>query len=190
VPSPDQFGRLLGSGEELKASSANWGSPSTVLLEGTSARRDLFLEELAAGPAVIHLATHFLNDGQQGLIAFGLGRGGRSEYLTTTDVASLRVPGAFVAMTGCRTGVGEAHPGAGLLGLTRAWQMAGASAVLATSWRVRDSNGEILASFYKHLRVVPAAQALRLSQIEMLQSGTWRAMPSYWAPYQITGGAR
>jgi CHAT domain-containing protein len=40
------------------------------------------------------------------------------------------------------------------------------------------------------LRHVPAAEALRLSQLEMLHSGTWRAVPSYWAAYQITGGAR
>jgi CHAT domain-containing protein len=62
--------------------------------------------------------------------------------------------------------------------------------VLATSWPVRDSQGEIFASFYNHLRHDSAAEALRLSQLEMLQSGTWRAEPSYWAPYQITGGAR
>jgi CHAT domain-containing protein len=127
---------------------------------------------------------------QQAFIAFGLGPGGQTEYLTTADIASLRVPGAFVSMTGCETGAGDSRPGAGLIGLTRAWQMAGASAVLATSWRVRDSSGELLASFYKHLRYVPAAEALRLSQIEMIHSGTWREMPSYWAPYQITGGAR
>src|SRR3984957_4021743 len=187
-----QYGRLVGSAEELKTSAAGWGSPATMLLQGSTARRDVFLSQLSNGPSVIHLATHVIYPAgkQQGLIAFGLGPEGSSEFLTTTDVASLRVPGAFVAMTGCGTGMGEARPGAGLLGLTRAWQMAGASAVLATSWPVLDSSGEILASFYNHLRRVPAAEALRLSQIEMLQSGTWRAMPSYWAPYQITGAAR
>jgi CHAT domain-containing protein len=184
--------RLVGSAEEIKASAANWASPSTVLLEGTTARRDVFLKELGATPAIIHLATHVMYPAgkQQGFIAFGLGPGGQTEFLTTTDVASLRVPGAFVAMTGCGTAKGEPRPGAGLLGLTRAWQMAGASAVLATSWPVRDSRGEIFASFYKHLRQVPVAEALRLSQLDMLESGTWRANPSYWAPYQITGGAR
>jgi CHAT domain-containing protein len=189
---PGEFSRLVASAEELKTSAANWGSQSTVLLEGTAARRDVFLGQLSDGPSVIHLATHVIypEGKQQGFIAFGLGPLGRSEFLTTTDVASLRVPGAFVAMTGCGTGIGDAHPGTGLLGLTRAWQMAGASAVLATSWRVGDSSGDLLASFYKHLRYVPAAEALRRSQLEMLHSGTWRAMPSYWAPYQITGGAR
>ena len=192
-----QYGRLVGSAEELKTSAANWGSPSTVLLEGSTARRDVFLGQLSNGPSIIHLATHVVYppgkqpaSKQEGLIAFGLGPKGRSEFLSTTDIASLRVPGAFVAMTGCGTGTGDPRPGAGLLGLTRAWQMAGASAVLATSWRVRDSGGELFGSFYKHLRQVPPAEALRLSQIEMLESGTWRALPAYWAPYQITGGAR
>jgi CHAT domain-containing protein len=192
TPGLGQYGRLVGSATELKTSAANWGSLSTVLLEGSTARRDVFLSRLAGSPSVIHLATHVVYPAgkQEGFIAFGLGPAGRSEFLTTTDVASLRVPGAFVAMTGCGTGTGDPRPGAGLIGLTRAWQMAGASAVLATSWRVRDSNGDVFASFYKYLRHLPAAEALRLSQMEMLQSGTWRAMPSYWAPYQITGGAR
>jgi CHAT domain-containing protein len=187
-----QYGRLVGSAEELKKSAANWGSPSTVLLEGATARRDVFLGDLANNPSIIHLATHVIypSGKQQGYIAFGLGPTGRSEFLTTTDVASLRVPGAFVAMTGCGTGIGDPRPGAGLIGFTRAWQMAGASAVLATSWPVKDSTGDIFARFYNHLRDVPAAEALRLSQLEIVESGTWRAMPSYWAPYQITGGAR
>jgi CHAT domain-containing protein/tetratricopeptide (TPR) repeat protein len=186
-----QYARLVGTADELKTSAANWNGGPTVLLEGVAARRDLFLGELAKGPSAVHIATHVVSPrGKQAFIVFGLGQNGESEILTTVDIASLRVPGAFVAMTGCDTGSGEVHAGAGLLGLTRAWQMAGADAVLATSWNVRDSSGDVLASFYKHLRSVPAAEALRLSQMEMLNSGTWRAMPSYWASYQITGGAR
>jgi CHAT domain-containing protein len=182
-----QYSRLVGSAEELKTSAANWGDSSTVLLEGSTARRDVFLRQLDHGPSVVHLATHVVDP--EGIV-FGLGSSGRSEFLSTAEIASLRVPGAFIAMTGCGTASGEALPGAGLMGLTRAWQMAGASTVLATLWRVRDSSGDLLASFYKHLHQVPPAEALRLSQLEMLHSGTWRAMPSYWAPYQITGGAR
>jgi CHAT domain-containing protein len=187
-----QLGRLVGSAEELKASAANWGGAGpAVLLQGADARRDVFLSQLSVGPSLIHLATHIIDSpDRQASIAFGLGSGGQTEFLTTTEVASLRVPGAFVAMTGCDSGSGEVRPGVGLLGLTRAWQMAGASAVLATSWPLRDSSGELLAAFYKHLRHFPAAEALRRSQMEMLYSGTWRSAPSYWVPYQIIGGAR
>jgi CHAT domain-containing protein len=192
TPAVGEYGRLVGSAEELKRSAENWGGGPAVLLEGATARRDVFLRQIASGPSVIHLATHviYAGDKQQGQIAFGLGASGRSEFLSTTEIASLRVPGSFVAMTGCGTGIGKTLPGAGLMGLTRAWQMAGASAVLATSWRLQDSTGEILASFYKHLRVSPPAEALRRSQLEMIESGTWKSSPSYWATYQITGGAR
>jgi CHAT domain-containing protein len=191
APGREEYGRLVGSAAELKASAANWRGPSTVLLEGATARREIFLREVAKGPSVIHLATHVIyRPGEPGgTIAFGMGPHGL-EYLTTADIAPLRVPGSVVAMTGCGAGSGDARPGAGLLGLTRAWQMAGASVVLATSWPVRDTNGEIFASFYNHLSHVPVAEALRLSQLEMLHSGTWRASPSYWAPYQVIGGAR
>jgi len=186
-----RFSRLVGSAEELRTSALNWGGPSAVLLKGAEARRDVFLRQLSSGPSVVHLATHVIPaPDAQALIAFGLDPQGELEFLNTTEIASLRVPGAFVAMTGCDTGSGDARPGAGLQGLTTAWQMAGASAVLATSWPVRDSSGEVLASFYKYLQHLPAAEALRRSQMDMLDSGTWRALPSYWAPYQITGGAR
>ena len=187
-----QLSRLVGSAQELKSSAANWNGSGTVLLEGTAARRNLFLEQLTHGPSVIHLATHVISSHTkaQSFVAFGLGAQGESEPLTMTDVAALRVPGAIVVMSGCDSGSGEVRAGAGLLGLTRAWQMAGASAVLATSWPVRDSTGDIFTSFYNHLRHVPAAEALRLSQMEMLHSGTWRAAAAYWAPYQISGGGR
>jgi len=186
-----QYSRLVGSAEELKTSALNWGGSRAVLLQGAEARREVFLRQLSGGPAVVHLATHVVpSRDAQTLIAFGLDPQGQAEFLTTLDIASLRVPGSFVAMTGCDTGSGDVRPGSGLQGLTTAWQMAGASAVLATSWPVRDSSGDILASFYKYLQHLPAAEALRRSQLEMLQSGTWRALPSYWAPYQITGGAR
>lgn len=187
----EQYGRLVASADEVEQSAKNWGG-SHVLLEGSTARRDAFLEKLQNEPKVIHLATHVLyrKGASQAFIAFGLGPNGSSEFLTTTDVAALRTPGAFVAMTGCETGLGDPRKGAGLLGLTQAWQMAGASTVLATPWPVRDSSGDLLASFYKHLRQVPPAEALRLSQMEMIESATWKSEPGYWAAYQITGGAR
>jgi CHAT domain-containing protein len=93
-------------------------------------------------------------------------------------------------MTGCESGEGEIQAGAGLLGLTRAWQMAGARAVIATGWPVSDTNGELFAAFYRHLRDVPPAEALRRSQVEMIYSGTWRSAPGYWASYQVSGGGR
>ena len=92
-------------------------------------------------------------------------------------------------MTGCASGVGEARAGAGLLGLTRAWLAAGAGQVLATQWQVEDSRGDLLPRFFEQYSGVRAAEALRRSQVAMLNSGSWQADPAYWAAFQLTGGA-
>ena len=188
----EQLNRLVGSAAELQSSAQSWGSPS-LLLEGADATRERFQSEVTRQPAVLHLATHVLTPADragQALIAFGMGASGAPEFLTTADVAMLRVPGAVVTMTGCATGTGDIQAGAGLLGLTRAWQMAGAKAVVATLWPVADSRGELFASFYRDLRRMPADEAMQRSQIEMIRSGSWRASPQYWASFQVTGGAR
>jgi CHAT domain-containing protein len=195
-----QLDRLVGSGREVEASARSWrdASGSATVLQGPAAQRDKFLGLLAGHPAVIHLATHVLEPTdrrEQAFVAFGLGTSSTSstpqpQYLTTSSIAGLRVPGALVVMTGCATGTGDVRAGAGLLGLTRAWLMAGARAVISTAWPVEDSSGEIFSRFYHYLPETSAAEALRRSQVEMVRGGTWRAAPAYWASYQLTGGSR
>jgi CHAT domain-containing protein len=215
--STGQLQRLVGSRIEVEASAETWvaGGGAAVVLQGPEAQRDAFLGRLERRPAVIHLATHVLfptANREQGLIAFSLGdprrddlrrgdlrrgdsRNGAApgiavepEFLTTSEIAGLRVPGALVVMTGCATGSGEAQAGTGLLGLTRAWLMAGASTVISTTWPVEDNSGGIFARFYFHLRNHSAAEALQLSQREAAHSRTGRQGPENWASYQVTGG--
>jgi CHAT domain-containing protein len=200
--SSGQLQRLVGSRNEVESSAKTWaaGGGAAVVLQGPEAQRDAFLGRLGQRPAVIHLATHVLfpaADREQGLIAFSLGelpngasRGSAAEpeFLTTSEIAGLRVPGALVVMTGCATGSGEAEAGAGLLGLTRAWLMAGASTVISTSWPVEDNSGGIFTRFYFYLRDHSAAEALQLSQREAAHSRTGRQGPESWASYQVTGG--
>jgi CHAT domain-containing protein len=188
-----QLSRLVGSGREVVESARAWGAVSEVVLTGTSSERRQFLEALAPVPAVIHIATHVLSMPQrpaQAFVAFSSDSRGQPEFLATSDVAKLNVPGALVIMTGCATATGDARGDAGLLGLTRAWLVAGASATIATGWPVPDSDGDLLPAFYGHWKQTSTAEALRRSQVDMIRAGGWRAAPSYWAAYQVTGGAR
>jgi CHAT domain-containing protein len=198
-----QLNRLVASGDEISRSSESWPGRVT-LLRGPSATRSGFLESLTSLPATIHLATHIVAEPTQthlisgdgpdekaeASIAFSLGDRGRPEFLKTTDVAALQVNRALVVMTGCSSGTGEIRPGAGLLGLTRAWLAAGASSVLATGWPVEDTRGDLLPTFYQQLKAVPPAEALQRAQIAMIQSGTWESDAAYWAAFRLTGGAR
>jgi CHAT domain-containing protein len=193
-----QLNRLVSSARELQRSSESWQADSgipqpTRILEGTAAQRDVFLDALNAAPSTIHLATHVLTSAthpEQAFLAFSLDTSGSPGLLSTSEIGMQHVPRALVVMTGCATGTGDARVGAGLLGLTRAWMMAGARAVVATNWPVPDADGDLIPAFYRHLRTNSAAEALRRSQVEQIHSGTWQAAPSYWAAFQLTGGGR
>ena len=194
----NQLNRLVSSARELHRSSQSWrtdtGLPRQVqILEGTAAQRGAFLDALNAAPSTIHLATHVLTSvthPEQAFLAFSMDASGSPELLSTAEIGMQHIPGALIVMTGCATGTGDVREGAGLLGLTRAWMMAGARAVVATNWPVPDADGDLIPLFYQHLRTNSAAEALRRSQAEQIHSGTWQAAPSYWAAFQVTGGGR
>jgi CHAT domain-containing protein len=193
-----QLNRLVSSASEVQRSSESWQSETArsgpiQILEGTAARREAFLAALNASPSTIHLATHVLSSTTrpgQAFLAFSLDANGNPGLLSTSEIGMLHVPGALIVMTGCATGTGDVRAGAGLLGLTRAWMMAGARAVVATNWPVPDANGDLIPGFYRNLETDSAAEALRRSQVEQIHSGTWQAAPSYWAAFQVTGGGR
>ncbi len=195
LPQNEQMERLVGSGREVENSASAWGEDNgtATVLTGVHAERDQFLKLLGGGPKIIHLATHAIippADREQGRVAFSMGEKPGSQFLAAPEIAMLRVPHSLVVMSGCATATGQVSAGAGLLGLTRAWLMAGASGVVATAWPVEDTSGEIFSGFYRRLRTSSPAEALRQTQIELAQEGTWRSAPAIWASYQLTGGAR
>ncbi|HLH44002.1 MAG TPA: CHAT domain-containing protein [Bryobacteraceae bacterium] len=191
TPYAVQLNRLPGSGREVEALARIW-SPSTVLV-GAAATKTRFEQALqSTQPAAIHLATHVFalhGETNEALLAFGLGDSRRPELMGTSEVALLHIPGSLVTMTGCESAGGDLRAGVGLENLTRAWTLAGAAAVVATQWPVKDSGGEFLSQFYDNLRRADPAEALQKTQSAMIHSGTWMSAPAIWASYQLYGGA-
>jgi CHAT domain-containing protein len=195
---PRGLTRLVASAEEVDRSAAAWRATATtsshaVVYKGAAATREALIDILRATPSTIHIAAHVLSGDthrEQAFLALSAPPGGSPELLATSDVARLKAPGVLVVMAGCSSATGDVVPGAGLLGLTRAWLIAGASGVVATQWPLEDTAGGLVPAFYRHLAGSSAAEALRDSQIEMLRSGNWRSNPAYWAAYQITGVAQ
>lgn len=91
-----------------------------------------------------------------------------------------------------------------LLGLTRAFQYAGARSVVASLWNVTDQvTAELMARFHRHRADgKPTDEALRAAQIELIRnpvritlaSGqtveTDASAPFFWAAFQLSGDWR
>ncbi len=115
----------------------------------------------------------------------------------------VRVRSDLVVLSGCQTALGEARGGEGLIGLTRAWEYAGARAVLSSLWSVSDeSTCDLMARFYEGLRRgAGKARALQEAQVSLLRSrpragaprGYGTEAPSHpfrWAGFVLNGDWR
>jgi CHAT domain-containing protein/tetratricopeptide (TPR) repeat protein len=129
--------------------------------------------------------------------------------LTALEVAELDLSNVELAvLSACETGLGDVAGGEGLLGLQRAFQVAGAHSVVASLWSVGDAPTQaLMARFYENLwtRGQPPAQALREAQLSMLRgtisfagstrgglkresqrSQSDRLPPYYWAAFVLS----
>jgi hypothetical protein len=185
--------RLAGSAREVSACARAWGGGAPpLLLEGPAASRLRLRAALDSHPAVLHFATHVLpaqQGARSGLIVLSLNGNGQHEVLSPTEISTWNVEGALVTLSGCGSGSADVLPGTGLMGLTRAWEAAGARAVVASRWPGADDSGALFLSFYRYLRQFPRAGpavALQHAQLDMLRSHNWRSQPLYWAAYFTT----
>ncbi len=101
---------------------------------------------------------------------------------------SVRLDADLVTLSACDTALGKEAGGEGLIGLTRAFQYAGARSVLASLWGVSDlSTADLMKRFYGHLRVgMSKAEALQAAQIALIHSPEF-SHPYYWAAFQLVG---
>jgi tetratricopeptide (TPR) repeat protein len=189
------LGRLVGSGHELSNAISHF--QHVQLLTGLHATSVDIAAALKSDPAVIHFAVHVISpqgEPENAALALSLGGTGLPELLTPELIATYRVPGSLVVLSGCDSQQGKTIAGVGLTGLTRAWLLAGASAVVASAWPTPDDSGAFFNSFYRYLMsagqsTAPlperAASALASAQLDMQAASDYRRLPSFWAAYSV-----
>jgi CHAT domain-containing protein len=192
---PMELARLPGTGREVERCSGIWRSHGdrALLLEGAAANTSSLLEALRQNPQVLHIAGHVLFPASApgpGMLAFTLQPDDRVQLLSSTEIAAFRAKIGLVVLDGCSSARAAILPGAGLMGMTRAWMAAGARAVIAARWPIADrEGGELFQSFYRFYyqksphRPVSFARILQAAQIEQLHSDGPHASPAYWASY-------
>jgi CHAT domain-containing protein len=97
----------------------------------------------------------------------------------------LRIDADLVVLSACETALGKEMGGEGLVGLTRAFQYAGAHSIVASLWSVADeSTPELMKRFYGYLKAGRTKdEALRAAQIDALRT----SHPFHWAAFQLIG---
>jgi CHAT domain-containing protein len=94
--------------------------------------------------------------------------------LTAEEVQSLDLRGIdLVVLSACETGLGQSYYGQGVQGLQRAFQAAGALAVVASLWKVDDAATTVLMEqLYTNLwsKKMTKLEALRQAQLPVLNN--------------------
>ncbi len=114
---------------------------------------------------------------------------GTDGILTALEILNLNLEGTdLVTLSACDTGKGEVKIGEGVYSLNRAFQEAGAKAVLSTLWSVDDkATAEFMQKFYERfLDGKPAQQAIQETQNEFMQDKQY-SNPFYWAGFVMMG---
>jgi CHAT domain-containing protein len=186
--------RLSWSRQEAERIAAVAG-PHVLLALDFRANRELALSPELGRYRRLHFAAHGLLDAEHpdlsGLVLSQWDEQGRRRdgFLRLQDIYGLEIAADLVVLSGCETALGRRIAGEGLLGLTHGFLHAGASAVVASLWEVRDrATAELMERFYRALLVdqLPAASALRKAQLGMWEQRTWRD-PYYWAAFTVQG---
>lgn len=186
--------RLLGSDKEIHSAAQQCRASDPVFLTGPEAARENLAAALAHPPGILHFAVHVVSpphEPQQAALALSI-KNGIPELLTPEVVASFHTPGCLVVLSGCSSGQGKVLPGVGLVGLSRAWLLAGASAVVVSSWPTPDDSGRFFSSFYGHFNRIQSgdiaqrsALALRQTQLDMLNGSGYQTSPSFWGAFAV-----
>jgi CHAT domain-containing protein len=189
--------RLAGSDAEIRSAAKLSGFSETQLLVGSNASGAALRAALLENPEVLHFAVHVVSPQgrpEEAALALSLTTENIPELLTPEAIAAYRVPGSLVVLSGCSSQQGETLPSAGLIGLSRAWLLAGAAAVIVSAWPTPDDSGHFFSSFYRHFQPTTsksgslakrAAVALQQAQLEMQGSSGYRGSPSFWAAYSV-----
>jgi CHAT domain-containing protein len=194
APRGEATGSLPASGDEIRGI-ARMSAGRTRLFLGDDDRKRNFFDSAHSGAALLHVSTHAvadMDDPERSRLLFSPdGPGAPNNYLFLKELYDLDLRGTSLAtLSACDTERGRLVPGEGIQAFSRALLAAGSRSALTTLWRVPDRpTSEFMQHFYFYLlkQHKAKAEALRLTKLEFLHSGTALSHPRYWAAFVLNG---
>ncbi len=113
-------------------------------------------------------------------------------YLTMKEISKLKLRSDLVNLSACETGLGKLYGGEGVVGLTQAFQQAGANALCVSLWSVADeSTAKYMIGFYdlsllQNRSFMDAATEMKRKFIKG-EFGEQYKKPFYWGPFVYYG---
>jgi CHAT domain-containing protein len=139
---------------------------------------------------------------QSGLAFAGANRAvpaadGEDGILTAEEVAAMDLRGVeWMVLSGCDTGVGRIRSGEGVLGMRRAFQVAGAGAIVMSLWPVDDAATRQWMQVLYRARYrdgSSSTDAVRSADAAILRDRRAHQQsvhPFYWAGFVVSGSWR
>jgi CHAT domain-containing protein len=193
---------LPGTERETSLVVAAFGGDGVVVLCGADATESA-VREAMANKQIVHLATHGLvslrrND-LLAALAFTPERGGSpgtrdDGFLQLFEIYDLTLSADLVVLSACESSYGKYVRGEGVMALTRGFQAAGASRVIASLWKVDDkATAELMGDFFGRIAAsrragddVDYARSLRDAK-RAIRGRSSRSHPFYWSAFVVTG---
>jgi CHAT domain-containing protein len=211
LPELREVSRLFHEGEP---------SASVIELTGAAASKSGFMSR-AESQSVLHLATHAFfipaacardqsggRNNEEAIpsldnpllrsgLVFSGARNSSDRVLTAQEIASLSLTGTqWAVLSACDSGMGELQDGEGVLGLQRAFQVAGARTVVMSLWPVDDeSTSRFMRNLYRerfreHQPTAESMHQATLQTLRQMRSEKHGTHPFYWAGFVASGDWR
>lgn len=171
--------RLPGAADEARAVAALW---RRTAITGAEATPERVLEQMEEAD-YIHIAAHGIASIEKPMDnSFLALAGGR---LTARQIQSLKLASLpIVVLSACQSALGSPLE-AGIIGVARAFVIAGSIGVVASLWNVDDAaTAAVMRRFAELLLETNPADALRRAQLEALER--WPS-PQVWAAFILYG---
>src|SRR5262249_26833021 len=188
---------LPGTRKEIEEITRIYGREATVKL-GQDVTK-IAAQKESPNYMVLHFATHAWLDDRIGLnsglalsqpeaLGLKVEKTDNGLWQAWEILERTRLKADLVVLSACMTGLGQEVRGEGIIGLTRAFQYAGAKSVVVSLWSVSDaSTAELMSAFHQELRRGAGKDvALQKAMVAVRNNKKW-AHPYYWSAFILSG---
>ncbi len=171
-----------------------YGPARSRILVGADAREEIAKRE-SSNYRIVQFAAHGVLNNTSPMYSYIVlaqnpGDGKEDGLLEAWEMKNLDLRADLVILSACETARGKISNGEGVIGMSWAMFIAGASATVASQWKVESSSTtELMLEFHRQMlrgRGVSKAEALRRASVKLLRTHKYKH-PYNWAGFVLIG---